>query len=75
MTRKRNPTSLNRQQQATVGVLSGETRELRTQHEIELEDRLQCALREVCEALLEASDPDETECSVVNLKLASELTQ
>ncbi len=75
MTRKRNPTPLNRHQQATVGVLSHQECEPRTQHEIELEDRLQCALREVCEALLEASDPDEAECSMVNLKLASELTQ
>ncbi len=76
MTRKRKSIAHNRHhQQATAGVLPDDECELRTQHEIELEDRLHCALREVCEALLEASDQDQAECAMVNLKLASELTQ
>lgn len=74
MTRKRKSTLDNRHQQATVSMLPGETREPRTQYEIELEDRLQCALREVCEALLEVSDPNEADDGLVNLKLASDLT-
>jgi len=74
MTRKRKSTADNRHEQATVSVLPPETREPRTQYEIELEARMQCALREVCEALLEASDPDEADDVMVTLKLASELT-
>ncbi len=74
MTRKRKSTSHNPDEQATVGMLPRETRESHTQYEIELEDRMQCALREVCEALLEASDPNKADDAMVNLKLASELT-
>lgn len=74
MTRKRKSTSHNRHEQATVGVLPREKYESCTQYEIELEDRMQCALREVREALLEASEPDEADHVMVNLKLASELT-
>ena len=74
MTRKRKSTADNRHEQATVSVLPRETCEPRTQYEIELEDRMQCALREVREALLEASDTDEAGDVMVNLKLASQLT-
>lgn len=74
MTRKRKSTSHNCHEQATGGVLPREKCEPRTQYEIELEDRMQCALREVREALLEASYRDEADHVMVNLKLASELT-
>ncbi|MDQ3754540.1 MAG: hypothetical protein M3371_07405 [Acidobacteriota bacterium] len=74
MTRKRKSTSHNCQEQAIVGVSPREKCAPRTQHEIELKDRMQCALREVREALLEASDPDDGDDARVNLKLVSELT-